>query len=366
MQTLIIGNMRGHANKTAIYLHSNGAKVATSENIGTAIHHLRKSSKYDLALIDMDLDIRRFISQLQVEELSLPIVACGAIGNSAKKAKELGAQEFLSLPTSEQEIANILKNPQPKKTPINNMIIESPAMVKLLEEALKIAKSRAHVFISGESGSGKELLANYIHQNSNRANNEFVAINCAAIVESLLESELFGHEKGAFTGALTTRKGKFELADNGTLLLDEISEMNYHMQAKLLRAIQEQRIDKVGSNIPIDINLRIIATSNRDILQEVKAGRFREDLYYRLNVMPLTIQPLRKRKEDIAKLANHFICRFSNEYGFAYEPLPSKILTKLQNYDYPGNVRELENIIHRAIILTDGKAIKEEAIILHT
>ncbi len=363
MQTLIIGDMSGHASKTANFLHSSGAKVATSQDIAAAIHHLRKSKKCDLALIDMDLDIRRFLTQLQVERLNLPIVACGSTATAKKKAKDLGMQDYLALPASEQDVADILRDNFEETTP-DTMIAKAPAMKALLSDALKVAKSRAHVFISGETGCGKELLANYIHQNSPRAANNFVAINCAAIVETLMESELFGHEKGAFTGAIGERKGKFEIADKGTLLLDEISEMDYHLQAKLLRAIQERRIDKVGGTVPIDIDLRIVATSNRDILEEVQAGRFREDLYYRLNVMPLVIPALRQRKEDIAELADFFVRKYSAEYELAYEPLNNKAVKKLEAYDFPGNVRELENIIHRAVIMADGTKITETMILL--
>ncbi len=357
MQSLIIGDMNGHAGDTASRLHSSGVTVATSTDIGAAIHHLRKVGKCDFALIDSNLDIRKFLSQLQVERLSLHIIACGASATAKKKAKSLGVQDYLALPATDKDMAEILRLSNPDDAQTQGMIAEAPCMLQLLAEAEKFAKTKAHIFISGETGCGKEVLANYIYKHSPRAKNKFIAVNCAAIVETLMESELFGHEKGAFTGADTERKGKFELADKGTLLLDEISEMDYNLQAKLLRAIQESKIDRVGGSVPIDIDIRIIATSNRDILAEVQEGRFREDLYYRLSVMPLNIPPLRERKEDIGKLANYFVEKYSAEYGYPYQPIADSALQRLQDYNYPGNVRELENIIHRAVIMAEGNSI---------
>ena len=218
------------------------------------------------------------------------------------------------------------------------------------------------MLIAGESGTGKEVLAQHIHRRSRRANGPFVALNCAAIPENLLESELFGHEKGAFSGALARRIGKFEAAHGGTLLLDEVSEMDVRLQAKLLRALQEREIDRLGGSVPVKVNVRILATTNRDLLAEVAAGRFREDLYFRLNVVTLRVPPLRERPRDIPALAEHFVRRFAELNGLAYRPLAAGALARLARHHWRGNVRELENIIHRAVLLADGAEIGEAAI----
>jgi DNA-binding NtrC family response regulator len=218
------------------------------------------------------------------------------------------------------------------------------------------------VLITGESGTGKEVLARLIHQKSRRANGAFVALNCAAIPENLLESELFGHEKGAFSGALARRIGKFEAADGGTLLLDEISEMELRLQAKLLRAIQEREIDRVGGSAPVRVNVRILATSNRDLPAEAAAGRFREDLFFRLNVVGLRIPPLRERPADIAALAEHFAKHYADVNGVPARPLSRAAMLMLGAHPWRGNVRELENILHRAVLLSAGPEIGPEAI----
>jgi two-component system, response regulator FlrC len=244
------------------------------------------------------------------------------------------------------------------------VIHASKKMKDILELASQVATSDANILITGESGTGKEIIARYIHRKSKRANNSFISVNCAAIPEALLESELFGHEKGAFTGAVARRVGKFEEANNGTLLLDEISEMDIRLQAKLLRAIQEHEIDRVGGTKPVKVNLRIIATSNRDLQQETKKGTFREDLYFRLNVINIHLPPLRDRKEDIAPVARHFIAKYAKANGMPDRELSGAGLEKLMRYSWPGNVRELENIIHRAVLLATGDAIAPEAITL--
>ncbi|MFN9162785.1 MAG: sigma-54 interaction domain-containing protein, partial [Alphaproteobacteria bacterium] len=216
--------------------------------------------------------------------------------------------------------------------------------------------------ITGESGTGKEVLAQQVHRKSNRADRQFISVNCAAIPENLLESELFGHEKGAFTGAIARRIGKFEEADGGTLLLDEISEMDVRLQAKLLRALQERMIDRVGGAKPVKVNIRVIATSNRDLQQAVREGSFREDLLYRLNVVNLKIPPLRERPADIIALANHFSRKYAESNGVAMRPLSDEARKALSACPWRGNVRELENTIHRAVLLANGPEITEAAI----
>ncbi|MCC7402981.1 MAG: sigma-54-dependent Fis family transcriptional regulator [Bdellovibrionales bacterium] len=229
-----------------------------------------------------------------------------------------------------------------------------PRMKSILAVAENIASSRAAVLIQGESGTGKELLARYIHARSPRATQRFIAINCAAVPDNLLESELFGYEKGAFTGADARKLGRFELANNSTFLLDEISEMPILLQAKLLRVIQEGEIERLGGTQPIRVNVRIIATSNRDLRELVTAGKFREDLFYRLNVIPLEVPPLRVRPLDVEMLANHFVETSCSENGLALRPLSPEALHKLKTWNWPGNVRELQNVIERSVLLNSG------------
>jgi DNA-binding NtrC family response regulator len=242
------------------------------------------------------------------------------------------------------------------------MVVRDPAMQATLRRAEQIAAAEASVLICGESGTGKEVLAQFIHRRSRRQTGPFVALNCAAIPENLLESELFGHEKGAFSGAVARRIGKFESADGGTLLLDEISEMDPRLQAKLLRALQEREIDRVGGGAPVRINVRILATTNRDLPAEVAAGRFREDLYFRLNVVSLHVPPLRQRPGDIVALAEHFARHFAELNGVPYRPVSEAAQRRLLAYRWRGNVRELENTIHRGVLLAQADEIGPEAI----
>jgi len=238
----------------------------------------------------------------------------------------------------------------------------NPRMEALLSMLDRVADSSASVLITGESGTGKELIARYVHGRSRRNTGPFVAVNCAALPESLMESELFGHEKGAFTGATSRKAGKFELAEGGTLLLDEITEMPVILQAKLLRAIQEKEVDRLGGTAPVSVDVRLVATTNRDLKEAIDQGQFREDLYFRLNVIPVKIPPLRERPEDIEALARHFMARFSAQDGRPVKNLTSDALDRLRNYPFAGNVRELENLIHRAVLLADGETIGAEAL----
>ncbi len=233
-------------------------------------------------------------------------------------------------------------------------------MLRLLNLVKQVADSQASVLIEGESGTGKELFARCIHQQSKRCNGPFVAVNCAALPEALLESELFGYEKGAFTGAVSKKPGKFELADNGTILLDEVTEMQLHLQAKLLRVIQEHEVDRVGGVKPVAVNVRVVATTNRNIRDVVQAGEFREDLFYRLNIIPLKIPALRDRGEDKALLAEHFVKKYNAIDGRDVKGLTNKALDYLNRLPLKGNVRELENIIRRAVLLTGGEWIDVE------
>ncbi len=242
------------------------------------------------------------------------------------------------------------------------LITNDPAMQAVLKLADQVAASDASILITGESGVGKEVMARYLHEKSRRAQRPFISVNCAAIPDNLLESELFGHEKGAFTGAMARRIGKFEEADGGTLLLDEISEMDARLQAKLLRALQERIIDRVGGAKPVPVNIRVLATSNRNLAAAVKDGTFREDLLYRLNVINLAIPPLRERPADIAALSDYFAKKYSEANAITLKPISLEAKRRLQAHPWPGNVRELENAMHRAVLLSSGSEIDADAI----
>ncbi|MBT3306904.1 MAG: sigma-54-dependent Fis family transcriptional regulator, partial [Alphaproteobacteria bacterium] len=284
MQLLIIGTLEGQIGAASQMAIQRGAKVQQVDTIDAGLAAIRDGLGADLAMIDVMLDVGEFIHSLESERISIPVVACG-IGNDTKaavRAIRAGAKEYVPLPPSTDLIAAILEAVAEE----HHAIIHSdPRMAEVLKMADKVASSTATVMVSGPSGTGKELVARYIHGKTDRKANRFVAVNCAAIPENLMESELFGHEKGAFTGAVARRLGKFEEANGGTLLLDEISEMAMHLQSKLLRAIQEREIDRVGGNKPVPVDVWIIATSNRDMQDEVAKGNFREDLFFRLNVI---------------------------------------------------------------------------------
>jgi two-component system, response regulator FlrC len=306
MRVLIIGPDHHDIALASRIAIERGASLRQVGSIAAALAELRAGRGADLLLIDAADDIAGLIRSLAAERIFAPVVAYGVDtdARTAVAAIKAGAKEFLPLPPDPELIAAILAavGDQP-----GELIFEDPAMRRLLGIARQIAPSEASVLITGESGTGNEVLARYVHRHSRRAARAFVSVNCAAIPENLLESELFGHEKGAFTGATARRIGKFEEADGGTLLLDEISEMDPRLQAKLLRAIQEREIDRVGGTRPVKVDLRLIATSNRDLEAEVAAGRFREDLWFRLNVVNLHLPPLRERPDDLVPLCRHFI-----------------------------------------------------------
>jgi DNA-binding NtrC family response regulator len=242
------------------------------------------------------------------------------------------------------------------------MIADDPSMKQVIALAEKIAPSEATVLITGESGTGKEVMSRFLHAKSKRSGGPFIAVNCAAIPENLLESELFGHEKGAFTGAVARRIGKFEEASGGTLLLDEVTEMDPALQAKLLRVIQEKEITRIGSNDPVKVNTRLLATSNRDLEKSVEKGEFREDLYFRLNVVNIALPPLRERPNDIKKLGQFFADKYAKENGIEAKKLSTAALEKITNYPWRGNIRELENTMHRAVLISLEDEIEADAI----
>lgn len=363
MQLLIVGTLGGHITTAGKLAFARGAKVAHVETVDGAMEALRNGEGADLAMIDCVLDIKDFITKLKAERIHLPVVACGlsSDADSAVRAIKAGAKEYIPLPPDPDLIAAVL---QAVAQETNSFIYRDPKMAAVLTMAEKVAPSDASVFITGESGTGKEVMARFIHSKSKRAQEKFVAVNCAAIPDNLLESELFGHEKGSFTGAVTRRVGKFEEANNGTLLLDEISEMDLRLQSKLLRALQEREIDRVGGTQPVKINIRVLATSNRDLVEHVKAGNFREDLYYRLNVVNVAIPPLRERPKDIEVLATHFIQKYAEANDVKTKALSAAARKKIMGHHWRGNVRELENTMHRAVLLAQENEIEEEAIFL--
>ncbi|MFK7867293.1 MAG: sigma-54 interaction domain-containing protein [Alphaproteobacteria bacterium] len=362
MRLLIVGNLEGHMTAASKIALARGIKVANSRNIDDALRHVRSGKGADLVFMDANLDLGRFIHHCVQERIQVPVVACGLEDVETARAVETirqGAREYLPLPPNAELIAQVLESVAKQ----NHQIIHNdPALKIVLAMADQVAPSEASVLITGESGTGKEVFARYIHAKSKRASGPFVALNCAAIPENLLESELFGHEKGAFSGAIAQRIGKFEEASNGTILLDEISEMDIKLQAKLLRVIQEKEVDRLGGNTPVSVNVRVLATSNRDLPQSVERGEFRQDLYFRLNVINLALPPLRDRPGDIMVLAQYFKEKFEKTYGSASKQFSPDAIKILRQHDWPGNVRELENIVHGSVIMSNGDEILPSAI----
>ncbi len=361
MRLLVVGKLSGQLSVAVKMAMDSGAKVAHVETIAQATEALRKGQGADLLMVDYELDIAELISANQRERISVSVVACGVNPDPRKAASAItaGAVEFIPLPPDAELIAAVLAAVSDDARPL---ITNDPAMQQVIKLADQVAGSDASILITGESGVGKEVMARYLHEKSRRAQKPFISVNCAAIPDNLLESELFGHEKGAFTGAMARRIGKFEEADGGTLLLDEISEMDARLQAKLLRALQERVIDRVGGAKPVPVNIRVLATSNRNLAQAVRDGSFREDLLYRLNVINLAIPPLRERPADITALSDYFAKKYSEANAIALKPIALEAKRRLQAHSWPGNVRELENAMHRAVLLSAGSEIDADAI----
>jgi two-component system, response regulator FlrC len=362
MRLLIVGTLKGQLTAATKLAMDKGASVTHAETIEQALAVLRSGRGADLLMVDVALDIRDLVLRLDGERIAVPIVACGTSNDAraAVAAIHAGAKEYIPLPPDPELIAAVLAA---VTDDTRELVYRDETMAHVVKLAQQIAPSDASVLITGESGTGKEVLARYVHGRSNRARAAFISVNCAAIPENLLESELFGHEKGAFTGAIARRIGKFEEASGGTLLLDEISEMDSRLQAKLLRAVQERMIDRVGGGKPVPVDIRIIATSNRNLAEAVRAGTFREDLLFRLNVVNLKIPPLRERPADVLELAQHFIKKYSSANGVPARPLSAEARRTLVLNRWPGNVRELENTIHRAVLLASGDEIGIDGIL---
>jgi two-component system, response regulator FlrC len=360
MRLLIVGTLKGQLTTATKIAMDKGASVTHAEDLEQAMRVLRGGKGADLLLVDVALDIRDLVMRLEAEHIHVPIVACG-ISNDARAAVaaiHAGAKEYIPLPPDPELIAAVLAA---VANDARDLVYRDEAMAKVIKLAQQIAGSDASVMITGESGTGKEVLARYVHTRSNRAKKPFISINCAAIPEHLLESELFGHEKGAFTGAVARRIGKFEEATGGTLLLDEISEMDVRLQSKLLRAIQERVIDRVGGTRPVPVDIRIIATSNRNLSDAVREGTFREDLLFRLNVVNLKIPPLRERPADVLELAQHFAKKYAEANGVPLRPISADARRVLTTNRWQGNVRELENTIHRSVLMAQGDEIGVDA-----
>ena len=333
---------------------------------------------YDLVITELNLPHMsgiELLKRIRDANQSLPVIVISADAgvSEAVEAMRSGASDFIVKPLTAEMIGiiatqtpsrpfNAIRGKQDKKPTI---ITKNKEMHRLLEQSRDIADSQASIFIQGESGTGKELFARHIHNHSNRRHKPFVAINCSALPETLLESELFGHEKGSFTGAVTSKKGKFELANHGTMLLDEISEMDIQLQSKLLRVLQEREIDRIGGMEPIPVDVRIIATTNRDIEKQIRDGRFREDLFYRLNVVPFHLPPLRDKRDDIPLLAQHFIEKYNRLDGRNVKGLTEEVVELLMQKPWKGNVRELENVIERALLMCKGDLIQKDDLLTH-
>jgi two-component system, NtrC family, nitrogen regulation response regulator NtrX len=372
---LVVDDEAGVRGSLAGILGDEGYAVETAESGEAALHALA-ARRFDLVLLDVWLpgaDGLEVLGRIRETDAELPVVVISGHGTieTAVKAVRIGAQDFVEKPLSLEKTLLAVRNALKRRRLESEvaalkrrlderyvMVGESPALRRLRAEIEQAAPSNGRALIFGENGTGKELVARAIHGRSLRASGPFVEVNCAAIPEELIESELFGHVKGAFTGALAARKGKFELADGGTLFLDEIGDMSLKTQAKVLRALQEQRIEPVGGAGSVGVDVRVIAATNKRLDEEIREGRFREDLYFRLNVIPFHVPPLRERREDIPLLARHFMDALSAEHGRRPRAMADDVLEALAQLPWPGNVRELRNIIERLVIMTPGDTIE--------
>lgn len=363
-------------------LRRKNIEVTTAEN-GTKAIALVKENCYDMVITDMKMpditgiDVLRKVKEISPTTITVVITAFGSIEN-AVEAMRLGAFNYLIKPFSPDTIEAVVEKArehlslleenqylrqqlsQGDSRTAQKIIGESLVMKKILAEVVQIAKSNASVFINGESGTGKEVIASAIHYNSLRADQPFIKVNCAAVPETLIESEFFGHEKGSFTGANARRLGRFELANKGTLLLDEVTEIPLGLQAKLLRVIQEHEFERVGGTRPVKVDVRLISTSNRDIKESIAQKLFREDLFYRLNVVPIYLPPIRERCEDILPLAEYFIQKSALENHREKKTLTPEAKKKLLSYNWPGNIREIANVIERAVVIDTNSEITPE------
>lgn len=375
MAVLIIESNFKHAQALSELVRAQGCTPMTVSDTPQAAGVLAKE-KVELVLATMNGNAHSLIELLRTnysKPSPVPVIVMSenASVDDATEMMKLGAHDFWVKPVDRERLAKTISMIAQESAPSQGhqnktsrrIVTQNARMVQLKALAERIAPSQATVLILGESGTGKEMFARYIHELSKRRNKPFIAVNCAALPEGLMESELFGHERGAFTGAVKAKEGKFELANGGTLLLDEITEIPPHLQAKLLRVLQENEIDRVGGRFPIPVDVRVIATTNANINQEVAHGRFRKDLYYRLNVIPIRIPPLRERIDDIPILVSYFIEKYSLIHRCQVNDISAQCLSLLKRHDWPGNVRELENVIQRAVLLSNGKELTPECLL---
>jgi DNA-binding NtrC family response regulator len=349
MRLLIVGTLGGQLTLASKIAMDKGAAVTHAENTEQALAVLRSGRGADLLFVDVNVDIRELVNRLDLERIHVPIVACGVTNDAraAVRAIHAGAKEYIPLPPDPDLIAAVLAA---VANDSREMIYRDDAMATVVKLAQQIAGSDASVLITGESGTGKELVASAIHKLSPRVDRPFVAVNCAALPESLIESELFGHEKGAFTGAVGRRAGCFEQAHRGTLFLDEIGDMPMAMQPRLLRALQESTIRRLGSTNEVAIDVRVLAATNKSLPELIQSKLFREDLFYRLNVFQIAIPPLRDRKDDIAPLTEAIIRDLNRKHDYRVTDIHPAALERLCEYSWPGNVRELRNVLERSLI----------------
>jgi len=374
---LVVDDERSMREFLEIMLTKEGYHVRTAANGQEALALIRKNL-FDLAILDIRMPKMDGIATLHhLKEISpdtvVLMITAYASTDTAIQAMKQGAYDYITKPFKVEEIKMTIRKALENKTlqtenvflrqvvedkcRLGNIIGNSPKMREVFDFVKKISPTKTNVLISGDSGTGKELVAKAIHYNSPRRNNPFVILNCGAIPENLLESELFGHMRGAFTGAISNKRGLFEAADGGTLFLDEVGELPLSMQVKLLRVIQDREFTRVGGTEPIRVDVRIVSATNKNIDEAVQTGEFREDLFYRLNVIHLKLPNLRERKDDIPLLARHFLRRFSKELGTNIHHITPEAMKRLMNYDYPGNVRELQNIIERAVALESSDVL---------
>ncbi len=382
---LIVDDQRNMRTTTALLLRQQGYDVAEAESGETALSRLL-SEPFDVVLTDLKMaaldGLAVLRGALEIAPATQVIVMTGyGTVESAVSAMQQGAYDYVTKPFTETELlmrvqralerrrlivdVGLFSDEFRQRYKLDNLVGRSAPMRELLTKLVRVAPTDVTVLITGESGTGKELIARAIHANSRRSSRPFVPVNCAAIPETLLESELFGHVKGAFTGAVKLRQGLFEEAGGGTFFFDEIAETTPAFQAKLLRVIQEHEIRRVGDNASIPVDVRVIAATNQDLKQAIAEKRFREDLYYRLNVVPLHAPPLRERKEDLPLLAQHFLTRFNQRNG-TRRTLTVGALQKMAAYDFPGNVRELENVVEQAAALAHGDEIEGDDVFIET
>jgi two-component system response regulator HydG len=374
---LVVDDEASHRKMIEAVLSDEGYEIKQADDGQTAIDAVKKEF-YDLVLMDIRMSAVGGIEALkQIKEISpaIPIIIMTAYASvdTAVNALKSGAYDYLTKPLDIDElkilVQKTLRYHQLEKENIylkerlndrfdfSNIIGRSPAMKKLFETTALVAPSEATVLIFGESGTGKELIANAIHQNSPRKERPLITVNCAALPETLLESELFGHEKGSFTGAIARKQGRFQLAHHSSIFLDEVAEMAPATQAKILRVLQEREFEPLGSTQTIKVDTRVIAATNKNLEEEIKKGRFREDLYYRLNVVSLEVPPIRERREDISLLADFFLKRYAEKNKRILKGFTPRAMDLLMRYDWPGNVRELENVVERAVIMARGEMI---------